>query len=104
MTDNSTRIIDGMLFIQKVGSGQRNFVEVAMLILSMALKVESMIQKIDVVFNTYKEISIKNNERLAKDKTWTGAKEHYSSRNFKTVAEVPRHDENKSSLIQFLVQ
>ena len=105
MPDNSATIIDGIFIIQKVAGDQANFTEVAMFVLSMALKVRSMSQRIDVVLDTYKETSIKNSERLARDEDL-----ELELKNM-TVAQIVRqwgtflgHVGTKSSLIRFLVE
>jgi len=54
-----------MNLIQKVKGDQDNFGEVATVMLSMALEDGSMSQRIDSVFDTNKDTSIKNSERLA---------------------------------------
>jgi len=76
-----------------------------MFVLSMALKVRSMSQRIDVVLDTYKETSIKNSERLARDEDL-----ELELKNM-TVAQIVRqwgtflgHVGTKSSLIRFLVE
>ena len=46
------------LLIQKVAGDQTNFAEVAMFVLSMALKDGSMSHKIDLVFYTYTRIPV----------------------------------------------
>ena len=47
----------------KLKGGQLTFGDVAMTVLSMAKKDGVSCNSIDVVFNTYKELSIKNGER-----------------------------------------
>ena len=66
LPDNSATIIDGMLLIQKVVGDLATFAEVAMIVLSMALKDGCSSQRIDVVFDTYRETSIKNSEQLTR--------------------------------------
>ena len=62
---NSTIIIDGMSLVQKlnVGGGQTAYGMVASSLLSMSLHEGSQSKRIDVFFDTYRQISIKNAER-----------------------------------------
>ena len=59
----SARIIDGMTMVQKIREDQKTFAEVADDILSMVLHEGTDSQRIDVVFNVYRDSSIKNVER-----------------------------------------
>ena len=61
---NSAAVIDGMSLMQRVKGDQLTFGDVAIIVLSMAMKEEAQCNRIDVVFDTYKELSIKNSEQL----------------------------------------
>lgn len=56
---NSAAIIDGMSLVQKVNADRLPFGDVAHTVLNMALREGSQCKRIDLVFDTYKEISIK---------------------------------------------
>ena len=49
-----------MSIIQKVKGDHVNFEEIAQFVLSMALKDDSTNDRIDIVFDTYQDTSIKN--------------------------------------------
>ena len=60
---NSSAVIDGMSLVQRVKGDQLTFGDVAIILLSMAMKEGVRCNRIDV-FDTYKELSVKNSERL----------------------------------------
>ena len=60
---NSASVLDGMNLVQRVKGDQATFGDVASTILLMALREGSQSNRIDVVFDTYQENSIKNSER-----------------------------------------
>lgn len=60
---NSAAIIDGMSLVQRLKGDQLTFGDIAMTVLSMAMKEGVRCNRIDVIFDTYKELSIKNSER-----------------------------------------
>lgn len=66
LPDHSATIKDGMSIIQKVKGDQVNLGGIAQFVLSMALKDGSTSDRIDIVFDTYQDTSIKNCERLAR--------------------------------------
>lgn len=101
---NSSTIIDGMNLVQRVKGDQVTFRDVATTILGMALREGSHSNRIDVVFDTYKETSIKNSERsLRGEETGhelqgiTGTQIVRQWRSYLTKVS------NKSSLITFIV-
>ena len=50
--------------MQRVKGDQLTFGDVAIIVLSMAMKEGVRCNRIDIVFDTYKELPIKNSERL----------------------------------------
>lgn len=100
----SATIVDGMALVQRTKGDQKTFGQVASSILASALHEGSHSQRIDIVFDVYKEQSIKNMERLSRS-TETGVQfKNISSgqivrqwRNFLT------NSKNKTSLIEFLL-
>lgn len=60
----SACIIDGMAMVQKVKGDLKTFADIADSVLTMALREGFSSARIDVVFDVYREISIKNIERF----------------------------------------
>ena len=61
--DTSAIVIDGMSLVQKVGQNYGTFGEIAAVIHSMVFKEESHSSRIDIVFGTYRDMSIMRFER-----------------------------------------
>ena len=59
----SACIIDGMAMVQRLKGDQKTFKEIAQMLLVMALREGGSNTRIDVVFDNYREISVKNSER-----------------------------------------
>ena len=104
---NSATIIDGTSLVQEmnVGGGQTTFGMVASSLLSMAVHEGSQSKRIDVVFDTYREVSIKNAERSKRGEVPGVQLAHISASQLvkqwrKFLSEV----KNKTSLIKFLVE
>ena len=60
---HSAAIIDGMSLVQRLKGDQLTFGDIAMTVLSMAMKEGVRCNRIDVIFDTYKESSIEDSER-----------------------------------------
>jgi len=60
---NSAAVIVGMSLVQRLKRDQLTFGDFAMTVLCMAMKEGVWCNRIDVVFDTYKELYIKNSER-----------------------------------------
>lgn len=101
---HSATIIDGMHLVHKLKGHQTTFGEVAMDLFSMILHEGSESQRIDVVFDRYQEISIKNSERQMRGSD-TGIK--VSNITAAQIIRQWRHFlklmSNKTNLISFLV-
>ena len=102
---NSAAVIDGMSLVQRLKGDQLTFGDIAMTVLSMAMKEGVSCNRIDVVFDTYKELSIKNSERQLRGKEAGHQLVNITStqivrqwRNFLTRVS------NKTSLITFIVK
>ena len=63
LPENSASVVDGMSLVQRVKGDQATFGDVAITVLLMALREGSQSNRIDIVFDTYQENSIKNSER-----------------------------------------
>lgn len=61
--ENCATIIDGMHLVHKIKGDQLNFGEIAIDLFSMILKEGTGSDRIDVVFDRYQDLSIKNKER-----------------------------------------
>ena len=59
----SACIIDGIAMVQRLKGDQKTFKEITEMLLAMALREGGSSTRIDVVFDNYREISIKNLER-----------------------------------------
>ena len=60
--DKSAIVIDGMSLVQKIGQNDRTCGEIAAVIHSMVFKEGAHSSRIDIVFGTYRDMSIKNVE------------------------------------------
>ena len=104
MPNTSATVIDGMSLVQKVGHENATFGDVAAAIHSTVLREGQQSSRIDVVFDTYRETSIKNIER-----TLRGEEEGLQLQNISEAQMVKqwrkflRQANNKTSLIKFLV-
>ena len=101
---NSATIIDGMCIVQRIRGDQATFGELASSLLQMVLRDGSQSQRIDVVFDRYLKISIKNSE-------WSlrGEERGHQLQSI-TASQIVRQwraflsqVNNKTSLINFLV-
>ena len=61
--DKSAIVIDGISLVQTVGQNDGKFGDIAAVVLSMVLKEGTHSSRIDIVFDTYRDMSIKNVER-----------------------------------------
>ena len=102
--DNSAVVIDGMALVQKLKADQLSFGEVAESLLSMVLREGAHCKRLDVVFDTYNELSIKNIERKLR-----GEETNHQLRNISSTQIVRQWRDflkgigNKTSLISFVV-
>ena len=101
----SACIIDGMSLVQKVKGEHKTFKQLAEHLLKSALLTGASSHRIDVVFDVYNTLSIKNAERnrrgseeSIKVKNITGGQTIHQWRKFLCCAE------NKTSLVEYLVK
>jgi len=105
IAEPSATVIDGMSLVQKMKGNDKTFSQLAEAILSTALHDGAQSKRIDVVFDVYRETSIKDAERCNR-----GAS---TAIQFRSIA--PGHNiqqwrkllcssSNKASLIKFLVE
>ncbi|KAK3730477.1 hypothetical protein QZH41_014705 [Actinostola sp. cb2023] len=104
---NSAIIIDGMSLVQKlsIGGGQTTFAMVASSLLTNVLHEGFQSNRIDVVFDTYRDVSIKNAERTMRGEVAGVQLSDISATQLvkqwrKFLSEV----KNKTSLIKFISQ
>ena len=102
--DGSATIVDGMALVNRLTGNHNNFGDVAMAVLKMALKEGSSSKRIDVVFDTYKEVSIKNMQRLIRGEELGVTLQNISaSQLVRQWREFLSKVGNKTSLITFMV-
>ena len=100
----SACIVDGMSLLQKVKAERKTFAELSELVRITALREGSQSQRLDIVFDVYKSLSIKNAERQRR-----GTDEGIIYRNIhrgQTIHQWRKFlssSENKTSVIKFLV-
>ena len=103
----SVCVIDGMAIVYKIKGDQKTFGDIASHILSKALHEASDSHRIDIVFDVYKEHSIKTVERQLRRAT-PGSSVQY--KNIKAKQQVVQWSkflsdtDNKTNLIQFLTK
>lgn len=105
ITGESATIIDAMALVQKLYAENHTFEEISDLVLTEVLKVGACSQRIDVVFDVYREKSIKDAERLHR-----GADDGISFRSLKSGHKVQnwrrilKSGESKNKLAKFLAE
>lgn len=101
----SVCIIDGMSIVQKMKGDGKTFSQIADAILSVALHEGVLSNRVDVVFDVYRETSIKNAERCNRGST-TGTqwKNIAPGHNILQWRKFLNNPQNKTSLIKFLVE
>lgn len=104
LPENCASVVDGMSLVQRVKGDQATFGDIATTVLSMALNEGGQSNRVDVVFDTYRENSIKNSERLLRGEEIghqlqgiTGTQIVRQWRRFLTKVN------NKNTLISFIV-
>ena len=100
-------IIDGMSLVQKVPGGIETFGQIASCILSMAMKSDGDSERIDIVFDTYRNCSIKQCERILRGDDLSDS--HHlqnikASQKVRMWKEFLKKGTNKSALIFFLAE
>ena len=102
LTSHSATIIDGMALVQKAkfDGQQPTFHEIADRIFAMAISEASLSTRLNIVFDTYKPLSIKYNERANRAAAGLQGQNIASGPKIKFLA----LESNKISLIRFLVQ
>jgi len=104
IADNSACIIDRMALVKSVEGNNMTFGDVSNTILNKALKEAHYSTRMDIVFDVYQQISIKNTDRVARGSQ--------ASISFSQIAREHRikqwrnflcNSQNKTRLIEFLV-
>ena len=102
---NSAAVIDGMALVQKVHADNLSFGDVAVAVLNMALREGAPCKRIDVVFDTYQEMSIKNSERsLRGEESGHELRSITSAQIVKQWRSFLKKVNNKTALINFIVR
>lgn len=102
----STTIIDGMSLVQKLKGNDKTFAELAESALNTVLREGAMSHRIDVVFDVYKETSIKDAERVKRGADMTGIqfRNITPGHNIQQWRNILCSSANKACLIKFLVE
>ena len=101
--ENSACIIDGMALVQKIDANNMTFADVSNTILKMVLREGAACKCIHVVFDVYREQSIKDAERVNRGSiSGTTFKAIASGHKIKQWRKFLCSPENKNKLIQFL--
>jgi len=83
------RIFDGMVMVQEIRGDQKTFAELADSMMSMVLHEGTDSQRIDVVFDVYRNNSIKNHKREKR-----GSESGHKVRNVKADYKIHQQQEN----------
>ena len=101
---NSATVIDGMSLVQRLRNDLQTFGDVATALHGMVLREGYHSTRVDVVFDVYNNISIKNTERANRGETDGFQLQNISDSHLvRQWRHFLKHVSNKSSLIQFLV-
>ena len=100
----SACIVDGMAMVQKLQGDHKTFGEVTDVLLTMVLRKSTSSARIDVVFDDYREISIKNAERKKRGtemgNKYRSIRSDHRVRQWRTFLS---NTGNKQQLIRFIV-
>ena len=100
----SAYLIDGMSLIQKLKVDHLTFGEIAEMALSRVLREGEGSSRIDVVFDVYRDLSIKSVEReLRSEGDFITFKNLSSGQKVKQFRSFLQNSQNKTSLIKFVV-
>jgi hypothetical protein len=102
----STTVIDGMTLIQRLNGDQKSFADIGLILLKMALNEGQFSDRIDIVFDVYKQVSIKHLERKARCHNEQSVE--YSNINSSHIVRQWRkfltNTRNKKALVAFLIK
>lgn len=102
--EQSACIIDGMALVQRLDANHMTFGDVSTILLKMVLREGASCKRIDVVFDVYREQSIKNAERISRGSTSSTIFTTISSgHKIKQWRQFLGSSDNKNKLVQFLV-
>lgn len=100
----SVSVIDGMMLVQKVKGDQNTFGEIAQTLFAMAMNEGGSGQRIDIVFDQYHELSIKNSERTLRGEQHGPSLQSITSNQLvRQWRSFLKHCANKTNFITFLV-
>ena len=102
--DKSVIVIDGMSLVKSVGQNDGTFGEIAAVFHSMVFKEGSHSSRIDIVFDTYRDMSIENVERTLRGNDQGLQLQNISETKLaKQWKRFLRQSCNNASLIQYLL-
>ena len=96
-------IVDGMAFVQQIKVVNITYSEFAMKLLERVLFTGKLASRIDVVFDEYRDVFIKNIERHRRSRGQLSFKQIVGSAEIKQFGLFLSSNENKNALIQFIV-
>ena len=96
-------IVDAMAYVQQSQVSNKTFGQLAMDLLDRILSVGMRAARIDVVFDEYRNLSIKNVERNRRSRSQLLFKKIVASAEIKQWGSFLSCNENKNSLITFVV-
>ena len=88
-TEKSACIVDGMSIVHKLDGNQKTFGDIAKTVLKIVIREGDKSDRVDVVFDVYREGSIKDAERL----------NHYSSHVVRSVGALVRWERPLSMIL-----
>ena len=98
-------IIDGIAIVNKIQGDKKTFQEISDSVLALVLKEGKECKRIDVVFDVYRDVSIKNVERSARAKEEEVPTYKHISQGTKVIQwhSFLKNSSNKTHLISFMV-
>ena len=104
MPSVTVSVIDGMMLVQRVTGDHSTFGDIAQTLFTMILKEGVCAQRIDVVFDTYTEISIKSSERRLRGEDKGPVLQSITANHLvRQWRSFLRQNDNKTNFITFLV-
>ena len=97
-------IVDGMAFVQQIKVTNITFSEFAMKLSERILCVGKMASRIDVVFDEYRDVSIKNIERQRRSRGHLSFQQIVGSAQVKQFGSFLYSNANKNALIKFVLE
>ena len=102
LSGDSATIIDGMALVHRINAKDSTFGQVSSAVLKLALREAHTSIQVDIVFDVYKDISIKNDERTKRGSNNTSlCNEILANQKVRQWDQILSSPKSKSKLIQF---